>query len=208
MIRVGLTGTVAAGKSTVGLLFEAWGASRVDADELARAAVAPGSDGLARIVEMWGDVVLDDEGGLDRAAVRRLVFADDAARSALERIVHAEVRRLRDKWRAGEVERGAAVLVEEIPLLFETGQAAGYDSVVVVDAPVAERRRRAQVSRGWTGEEFDAIDASQMPADEKRDRADHVIVNDADREALERAARSVWEILSNRARIDVPGGAA
>jgi dephospho-CoA kinase len=192
MIRVGLTGSVAAGKSTVGQLFEMWGASRVDADTLARLAVEPGSEGLERIVALWGEDILAEDGTLDRAAVRRRVFDDPAARAVLEGVVHAEVRRLRDLWRDGEIAAGATIIVEEIPLLFETGLSEGYDVIVMVDAPPAERRRRALASRGWSVEEFDAIDASQMPAEEKRARSDHVIVNDGAREDLENASRSVW----------------
>jgi dephospho-CoA kinase len=153
---------------------------------------------------MWGDAVLEPDGSLDRAAVRARVFGDDDAREALERIVHAEVRRLRAQWHARQVEEGASVTVEEIPLLFETGLDTAYDAIVVVDAAVDERRRRAVRSRGWTPEEFDAIDASQWPAEEKRTRADHVILNDGDRDALEAASRSVWEELRRSHGIDGP----
>jgi len=200
VIRVGLTGTVAAGKSTVGRLFETWGASRVDADQLARAAVAPGSPGLAKILAMWGDEVLRSDGSLDREIVRARVFGDDDAREALEEIVHGEVRRLGAEWRARQDTAGASVTVEEIPLLFEKGLEPGYDVVVVVDAAVEERRRRAVASRGWTPEEFDAIDATQLPAAEKRARADHVILNEGDRAALESASRSVWDELRRGSR--------
>ncbi|MFV1987907.1 MAG: dephospho-CoA kinase [Gemmatimonadota bacterium] len=200
MIRVGLTGTVAAGKSTVGRLFETWGANRVDADQLARTAVAPGSPGLAKIRAMWGDGVLQRDGSLDREVVRARVFGDDDAREALEEIVHREVRRLRAEWRARQDELAASVIVEEIPLLFETGLETGYDAVVVVDAAVEERRRRAVAFRGWTPEEFDAIDATQLPAEEKRARADHVILNDGDRAALESASRAVWDELRRGSR--------
>jgi len=204
VIRVGLTGTVAAGKSAVGRLFEGWGARRVDADQLARDAVAPGSAGLGKVRALWGDAVLQPDGSLDRAAVRARVFKDDDARKALERIVHGEVRRLRAAWRARRIEEGASVVVEEIPLLFETGLEVEYDAIVVVDAAVGERRRRAIRSRGWTPEEFDAIDASQLPAEEKRARAHYVILNDGDREALETASRSVWEALRRTHGIDGP----
>ena len=200
MIRVGLTGTVAAGKSTVGRLFETWGASRVDADQLARAAVAPGSPGLAKIRTMWGDEVLRRDGSLDREIVRARVFGDDDAREALEEIVHGEVGRLRAEWRARQDTARASVTVEEIPLLFEKGLESGYDVVVVVDAAVEERRRRAVASRGWTPEEFDAIDATQLPAAEKRARADHVILNEGGRAALESASRSVWDELRRGSR--------
>lgn len=195
MIRIGLTGTVAAGKSTVGRLFEDWGGHRVDADVLARAAVAPGSTGLREVVDLFGPEVVGDDGALDRAAVRRKVFRDADARVALERIVHAEVRRLREEWRERSLAAGATVLVEEIPLLFESGMAGDYDVVVVVDAPVEERRERSMASRDWTVAEFDAIDASQLGAAEKRRLADHVIWNDGDRESLAEEASAVWSLI-------------
>ncbi|MDX1394090.1 MAG: dephospho-CoA kinase [Gemmatimonadota bacterium] len=196
---MGLTGTVAAGKSTVGRLFEKWGAARIDADRLARDAVAPGTPGLARIVEAWGDAVLDPDGRLDRAAMRCIAFDDATARTRLEKIVHVEVRRLRDIWREESRAAGAEVLVEEIPLLFETGMEDAYDAIVVVDAPRDQRRLRATASRGWSADEFDAIDSSQLPAEEKRARADHVIVNDRDGKYLERRARAVWDLLAGPA---------
>jgi len=192
MNRVGLTGTVASGKSTVGDLFERWGARRMDADVLARRAVAPGSDALRRIRETWGDGVVSADGSLDRAALRRQVFADQDARARLEGIVHREVRRLRAEWRAEMEKVGALLLVEEIPLLYETGLEDDYDAIVVVDAPAELRAARARTSRGWSLEEFQAIDASQMAPERKRARADYLIVNDGDREALERRARDVW----------------
>ncbi|MDH3733651.1 MAG: dephospho-CoA kinase [Gemmatimonadota bacterium] len=199
MIRVGLTGTVAAGKSTVGDLFERWGASRVDADLLARQAVAPGSTGLSQVVRRFGESVLTADGRVDRKALRRVVFSDDRAREDLEAIVHAEVRRLRAEWRDGEEAGGLAVLVEEIPLLFETGLTGDYDVIVVVDAPAADRRERAMQARDWTPEEFDAIDGAQLDADTKRDLADYVIWNDGGRDELEEAARRVWEAIDGAA---------
>ena len=128
--------------------------------------------------------------------MRRRVFDDEAARSELESIVHAEVRRLRAEWRERATSEGAFALVEEIPLLFETGLAGDYDVIVVVDAPIEARRARAAASRDWSAREFDAIDASQLAAEEKRRLADHVIWNDGDREGLEAAARTVWESIA------------
>jgi len=208
MIRVGLTGSVAAGKSTVGRLFESWGAARIDADRLAREAVSPGTEGLARIAARWGDEVLAPDGTLDRDALRRRVFGDEPARAELEKIVHAEVRRLRDEWRRNVADR-AEVVVEEIPLLYETNLDAGYDVIVVVDAPRSLRRMRAAQERGWTAGEFDAVEAAQLDPAEKRARADHVLWNDRDVEALERSARDVWEeILRSGGRTDAGGGSA
>lgn len=202
MIVVGITGTVGAGKSTVGRLFERWGAWRVDADELAREAVAPGSPALEEIREVWGDGVLDGEGGLDRAAMRDVVFGDPRARERLESIVHPEVRRLREERLRQAREEGAEVVVAEIPLLLETGMEDEFDIVVVVDAPREVRRERVRSERGVEAETFEAIEAAQWPAGRKRRAADLVVENDGTREELEAAARSAWEAILERAEAD------
>lgn len=193
MIRIGLTGTVGAGKSTVADLFERWGARRVDADELAREAVEPGGAALAAIREEWGDEVLDEEGRLDREEMRRRVFGDADARRRLEEIVHPEVRRLRDERMTEAREAGADVVVSEVPLLLEKGMEEEFDVVVVVDAPRSVRRRRVAEERGVDAETFGAIEAAQWPADRKRRAADRVIDNGGSLADLEQAARRVWE---------------
>ena len=119
MLKVGLTGNVAAGKSTVARIWRSLDATVVDADVLARQAVEPGTPALARIEEEWGDKVVEAGGGLDRAALRRIVFADPSARERLEAIVHPAVAELREEaYRAAE-ERGERVVVADILLLFE-----------------------------------------------------------------------------------------
>lgn len=194
-LRVGLTGSLAAGKSTVGELFESWGAVRIDADALAREAVRPGSETLERLRERWGDEILAPDGSLDRTAMRRRVFDDDDARRELENVVHERVRELREARVRAAAEAGVRTVVEEIPLLYEAGLEGDFDVVVVVDAPAPLRTRRAREARGWSEEEFAAVERAQMPAPEKRRRADHVIENDGDLEALRREARRVWDAL-------------
>lgn len=195
MIRVGLTGSLAAGKSAVGRLFERWGAHRIDADELAREAVAPGSPGLEAIRREFGDEVLDADGSLDRSGMRRIAFASETDRRRLESIVHAEVRRLRaarvEEARRLEIRR----VVEEVPLLFEVGLEEEYDAIVVVDAPTAVRIERAAQTRGWTPEDFASIESAQLPGSEKRALADYVIENAGTWEELEIRAREVWDEL-------------
>lgn len=200
MIVVGITGTVGAGKSTVGRLFEGWGAWRVDADELARRAVAPGTEALEEIRDAWGDAVLADDGSLDRAAMRDVVFGDARARERLESIVHPAVRRLRDERLREAREAGANVVVAEVPLLLETGMEEDFDVVLVVDAPPEVRRERVCSERGVTAETFDAIEAAQWPAERKRRAADLVVENDGTRQELEAAARRAWEAILERAR--------
>ncbi|MFQ5745931.1 MAG: dephospho-CoA kinase [Gemmatimonadota bacterium] len=193
MIRVGVTGTIGAGKSSVGRLFEAWGARRIDADALARQAVRPGSRALDRIRATWGDGVLLPGGELDRAALRRLVFADPEARRRLEAIVHPAIEALRVRALEEARAAGTDLVVAEIPLLYEKGLEGEFDLVIVVDAPVEERRRRVGLSRRLTPDEFDAMDAVQWTGARKRSRADVVIWNDGDEAALERSARAAWE---------------
>lgn len=196
MIRLGLTGTLGAGKSTVGRFFEAWGARRIDADRLAREAVEPGTPGHAAVLERFGDGVRAPDGSIDRAALREIVFADADARRELEAIVHPEVDRLRRIEQERAVRDGADVVVFEIPLLYETGIADQFDAVVVVDAPVEIRRRRVIEARGLDAETFDAIDGTQWAGERKRAAADAVVWNDGDEATLERRARAAWEALT------------
>lgn len=199
MLVVGITGTVGAGKSSVGRLFERWGARRIDADELAREAVAPGTEALEAIVDAWGEEVLAADGSLDRAALRERVFGDPEARERLEAIVHPEVGRLREERLRRAREEGAEVVVGEVPLLFETGMEEAFDLVVTVDAPRETRRRRLREDRGLPDETFEDIEAAQWSAERKRAAADLVIENDGTRAELEEAARDVWEAIRRRA---------
>lgn len=198
MMVVGLTGNVAAGKSTVAELWRDAGVPVASADRLARVAVEPGSDALAKIVDLFGTAVLNEDGSLDRAAVRREVFRDEEALRRLEAIVHPEVRRLRDEWTDRRRAEGAPVVVWEIPLLFETGMEAEVDVVVVVDAPADVRRRRIVETRGMTREEAEAVMAAQQPAEAKRSRADVVLDNGEGRAELAAAATEVLRGLRSR----------
>lgn len=202
MLVVGITGTLGAGKSTVGRLFEAWGARRIDADELSREAVAPGSPALEAIVDEWGSEVLAEDGSLDRAELRERVFSDPEARERLEAIVHPEVRRLRSERLRRFREQGAEVVVGEVPLLFETGMEEEFDVVVVVDAPREQRLRRVRAERDVPAATFEAIEAAQWPGERKRRAADLVIENDGGREELEEEAREVWREIRSWAGSD------
>ena len=153
-MRVGLTGGVASGKSTVARMLSELGAVVVDADLLAREVVEPGTPGLAAVVEAFGPTVLADDGSLDRPALGSVVFADAAARKRLEGILHPLIRA-----RAAAIEAGAgpgALVVHDIPLLVETGQAGSFDAVLVVDVPTrdagrADGRRPGDDARGRAG---------------------------------------------------------
>jgi dephospho-CoA kinase len=196
---VGLTGNIASGKSTVARLFADRGATIIDADVLARQAVEPGSDGLARIVDRWGDDVLDGDGQLDRAALRVRVFPDHDELEALNDIVHPEVTRRRDRLITEARERGDRIVVCDIPLLFERHLAGEFHRIVLVDAPRPVRLERLMRDRHL--DETDALDmiAAQMPAELKRARADFVIDNTGTLGALDPKVAPVWAALEREA---------
>jgi dephospho-CoA kinase len=198
MFRVGLTGNVASGKSSVARIWEALGAPVIDADTLARQALAPGSSGLDAVREEFGEDVVGPE-GLDRAALRRIVFADAAARKRLEAIVHPEVQRLRTAEEERLRRQDTGIVVHDIPLLFEVGLADEFDMVVLVDAPRELRTERLVRERGLARDEARAMIDAQMPASGKRGRADVVIDNNASLDALETAAETVWAEILRRA---------
>lgn len=199
MLNVGLTGNIAAGKSSVAELFRGWGATVIDADQLVREAQAPGGPVLRAIVARFGGGVLRPDGALDRAALRALVMADSAALADLNRMVHPEVHRLRAERLAAARERGDRIVVSDIPLLFEAADPAEFDAIVLVDAPEAVRRARLMAARGLPAGEADRMIAAQLPSRDKRARSQYVIDNTGDRADLERAARAVWQALLARA---------
>ena len=199
MLLVGLTGNIAAGKSTVARQFTGLGATLIDADLLAREAVRPGTPALGAIVSRWGRAVLTPDGHLDRAALRARVFDHADELEALNAIVHPEVARLRDGALAEARARGARVVVSDVPLLFERDLAGEYDLVVLVDAPRELRLERLVHDRGLREPEAMAMIAAQMPAELKRARADYVVENAGTREALAARVDAVWQALEARA---------
>jgi dephospho-CoA kinase len=192
MLNVALTGNIAAGKSTVVDHFRNWGATIIDADVLAREAQAPGSAVLASIAKRFGADVLAPDGTLDRAALRSKVMGDDAALSALNAIVHPAVQQRRLELLRTAAERGDAIVVNDIPLLFEVLDPAQFDVVVLVDAPPAVRRARLRALRGLSNEDADRMIAAQMPAERKRALSHFVIENAGTLGELERHARAAF----------------
>src|SRR5207302_239584 len=186
MLNVALTGNIAAGKSTVVDLFRRWGATIIDADELARQAQAPGGAVLAAIAQRFGADVLAPDGSLDRAALRGKVMGDQAALDALNSIVHPAVRRRRDELVREAAEHGDVLVVNDIPLLFEVLDPAQFDAVVLVDASVALRRTRLRAIRGLSNEEADRMIAAQMPAERKRAQSHYTIENERSLKTLGR----------------------
>jgi dephospho-CoA kinase len=195
VLRVGLTGGIGSGKSEVARLFARHGAVVVDSDALAREVVAPGTPGLAAVVEAFGPEVLRPDGSLDRERLAALVFADPEARARLNAIVHPLVG-------AAAAARVAAappdaVVVHDVPLLVEAGLAGGFDAVVVVDAPVEVRLDRLTGRRGMARADAEARIAAQATREQRLAVADHVIVNDGTLDRLAERVAEVWAALTH-----------
>lgn len=189
-MRIGLTGGVGSGKSSVGTVLRDLGAFVIDADVLAREVVAPGTPGLAAIVEHFGPGMLNSDGSLDRASLGAVVFQDESERKALEEIVHPLVHA-----RAAELESqrppGSAV-VHEIPLLVETDQAGNFDVLIVVDVPVETQISRLMELRGLTEPEARARVAAQATRAERLAVATYVIENTGTFEDLRQRVTEVF----------------
>lgn len=195
MLSVALTGNVAAGKSSVAALWRAWGATVIEADALVREVQAPGGPVLAAIQARFGDGVIRPDGSLDRAALRRIVFADAEARAALNAIVHPAVQQRRAALLAEAEAQGVPLVVSDIPLLFEVLDPDRFDVVVLVDAPDDVRRARLLRDRGLLPDEAERLMAAQLPSGPKRARSHIVIDNAGSREALHAAAAEAWQRL-------------
>jgi dephospho-CoA kinase len=198
MLLVGLTGGLGAGKSTVARMLGDRGAVVVDADELARQALEPGTRAFKEVCDLFGDEVLTPQGEIDRRALAQKVFADEEKRRALESITHPEVfRKL-----AGIVEshQGTnAVVVFDAPLIMETGFDQAVDVLVVVTAPQDEQVARVNRDRGMAQEEARARIASQVDPEQRVARADELLRNDGDLRELERQVEELWERLRGQA---------
>jgi dephospho-CoA kinase len=191
LFRVGLTGNIASGKSSVVAVWRELGAHIIDADVLAREAIAPGTPGEQRVRDTFGTV--------DRAELRDIVFRDAARRKELEAIIHPEVQRLRDEAERELAAAGGGIVVNDIPLLFETGLNRDVDLIVLVDAPREERLRRIVEHRGIEHAEAARMIDAQRPAEPKRARADIVIDNDGSIEDLQQKAEEAWRQIQARA---------
>jgi dephospho-CoA kinase len=199
MILIGLTGNIASGKSEIARMLADRGATVIDADVLAREAVRPETQALKDIVKRWGKDILKNDGSLDRAALRQIVFADQSELDALNRIVHPGVTRLRDREIARARERGDQIVVCVIPLLFERNIVEEFDAIVLVDAPRPFRLERMVASRGLEATDAMNMIASQMPAELKRARADYVIENNGSLQDLQRDVDALWSFLQRNA---------
>ena len=196
MRRIALTGGIATGKSHVRAQFDALGVPTIDSDVLAREAVAPGTSGFAAVVRAFGGEVVDADGTLDRRKLARLVFPDEAARQALEAIVHPAVRRSTEAWFGTLDAARHPFAVADIPLLYEVGRDRDFDEVIVVACAPAAQVERVMKRDGLTEAEARQRLASQLPIDEKVRRADHVILTDGSIDETNRQVRALWAQLT------------
>jgi dephospho-CoA kinase len=197
MLKVGLTGGIGSGKSEVSRRLASYGALIIDADQVAREVVEPGTPGLAQVVDAFGTDVLASDGTLDRPRLAEIVFGDDALRAKLNAIIHPLVR---DRIR--ELEAGAetgAVVVEAVPLIAENGMAGLYDLVVVVDVSPRIQEDRLARDRGMTREQVAARVAAQASREDRLAIADIVLDNSGSLDELDREVGELWTEVCRRA---------
>jgi dephospho-CoA kinase len=191
---IGLTGGAGSGKSTVAAMFRELGAEIVDADQAAHSVYAPGTSGFDKVVDEFGPQFVRD-GAIDRRKLGDHVFHDPEALARLNAIVHPLVRQWMAERTVEAVERGAGVVIQDVPLLFENGLQGLYSTTVLVHASPATQVRRL-VERGVPRGRAEAMLAAQMPIDDKRALAGHVIDNDGPRESTRAQVEDVWREIS------------
>lgn len=193
MKLIGLTGGIAAGKSTVAAMLRQLGARIVDADELAREIVEPGHDAWKEIVDAFGPEILSADRAIDRDKLRKKIFQDEEARRRLEAITHPRVRALAQQRIQALDSAGAESVVYEAPLLFEKQVHLWLRPVILVAcAPETQQRRLRERDRLSPGE-VDRHLKAQMPLDEKRKLADYIIENNGSLEELQKQVQEVWK---------------
>jgi len=202
MLRVGLTGGIGAGKSEVASRLAAQGAVVLDADAVAREVVAPGTPGLAAVIEAFGPEVLQPDGSLNRTRLGEIVFADDQLRAKLNAIVHPLVRERMTELEAAASPAG--IVVQDVPLIAENGLAGAYDLVVVVDVPPRVQIDRLTRNRGMPREQARARMAAQASREARLAIAGIVIDNSGSLAELDRQVGDLWTELRRRAQ---PGSA-
>jgi dephospho-CoA kinase len=200
MLNVGLTGGIGAGKSEVTRRFAARGATIIDADALAREVVEVGTPGLAAVVAEFGEAMLAADGSLDREKLAGVVFNDDDARLRLNGIVHPLVaERVMALMADGNSANPDGVMINDVPLIVESGVAERYEVIVVVDAPTDTQLDRLTRLRGMSEADAKARMAKQASREERRAIADYVVDNDGDLDSLEAQVEHVWAELDRRA---------
>lgn len=193
-MRVGLTGGIASGKSTVSEMLAELGATIIDGDKLAREVVEKGTPGLAQVVEAFGPEILTPDGDLDRPKLGRIVFNDDGLRQKLESIVHPLVFERYAALEAAAPQDG--LVVHDIPLLAETGRADTFDAVIVVETPAEVQVERMLRDRGWSRADAESRIAAQATPEQRRAIATHLILNTGTRDELRERVREVYAELT------------
>jgi dephospho-CoA kinase len=199
--RIALTGGIATGKSYVRARFEELGVPTIDSDVLAREAVAPGTPTLEAVVTRFGPQILDERGALDRPQLGAVVFADPAARRALEAIVHPEVRRAAERWLASLDPARHPFAIADIPLLYEVGRDGDFDAVIVVACAPETQLRRVMERDGLAEADARQRMAAQLPIEEKVRRADYVIRTDGTFADTDRQVRDLLGLLATGYRL-------
>ena len=204
MLRIGLTGGIGSGKSTVAALLAGHGAVLIDTDAIARALTLLGGEAIAPIAQAFGDAAIAADGALDRAWMRERVFADPAAKRRLEAILHPLIGAECDRRAAANA--AAPALVFDVPLLVESGRwRARVDRVLVVDCREATQRERVMARSGWPPAQVDAVIAQQASRLLRRAAADAVLFNDGlSREALAAEVGALWSLWNNAPRSPTP----
>jgi len=196
-MKLGLTGGIASGKSTVSAMLVRLGAKLVDADQVAREVVLPGEPALMQLSKQFGQEILKSDGSLDRQALGRIVFTPDKQKlKELEAILHPAIReRMHKRMDAYLAEEPNRLVIADIPLLFETGQEAMYDAVLLVYVPKVTQLERLMAREGMTEEEAKVRIELQMDMEEKKQRADYIIDNSSTLEHTQRQIENIWREL-------------
>ena len=200
LYRIGLTGGIASGKSTVGAMLRQMGAVVIDTDLIAHEVTAPGSGAVMEMSRRYGSDIVKDDGSLRRDVVGKIVFSDPVEKKWLEALLHPLIRAEAEKQAQAAFEAGQRVVVLDVPLLFESGWNGKVDEIWTVYTPQAIQEVRLQRRDGYTDSEIADRLASQWPIDEKAKRADVVIDNTGLPESTRRQVEVAWNAVMNRLR--------
>ena len=203
MYLIGLTGGIAAGKSTVAKRWVELGAIQIDADQIAREVVEPGTVGLHQIRQHFGEGVLNQDGSLNRAALGKIVFANHSELNALNAIVHPLVKARTAELLAEMPEH--AIVIYNVPLLVEAAVDHNFDTVVTVEAPEEEQIKRLVANRGMTESDAKAIILTQAKPVERAARADRILSSNQDIHMLLRDADALWRDIEKSAAAKLAG---
>ena len=199
-LRVGLTGGIASGKSTVAEMLRQLGAVVIDTDQIAREVVQPGSPALQSLRERYGESILDDDGSLRREQLGEIVFASPAEKEWLEQLLHPLIKARADELAQQASEQGTAVVVFDVPLLLESGWDKNVDQVWVVHVPPAVQRQRLTLRDGFSESAVSARLAAQWPIDKKAQQADLVIDNAGTLDQTRRQVETAWQAVRHYCR--------